>query len=444
MPVTLPATPIGALDISSTSLKLKMHLVVTAAKLFGFWKRPDPKTATTFEEMGLRDIFYWVYKCTHPVTRPEAGVDMAGLLMRDAGIVRLPEGFEKTATATLGAGGDLLQAKGLDRSRDVLFEKVADLLFDRTVSYANFESPITTQELKEEVISDREAPYECCSREQFDILKGHKGKTFTVMHTANNHMFDYKVEGLETTHEVFAEEGILAVGTNATPEEYGRGRILEAGGLKLGFATATFGLNGHMMPDEEKFRIHHAKLSSKLADPDLDLVRRQIEDCKARGCDFIFASLHWGWEFELFPRRQQVEAARALVEMGADAILSHHPHVIQPVEYYRSKRDPDRVAVITYSLGSLTWGYTAPYLVLSAILNLSLAKGRFKGREVTYVESAKVTPVFRSAVAEDGGIVTRIEKLADHVDGRSKTHPPAYIAEIKRLSDLVLGPEALS
>ncbi|MEO5337160.1 MAG: CapA family protein [Magnetospirillum sp. WYHS-4] len=443
MSAMLPATPIGALDISSTSLKLKMHLAVTAAKLFGFWKRPDPRAATTFEEMGLRDIFYWVYKCTHPVTRPEAGVDMAKLLMRDAGSVRLPDGFEKQATLTLGAGGDLLQAKGLAHSKDVLFESVADLLFGQTVSYANFESPITTQELKEEVISDREAPYECCSRDQFDILKGHKGKTFTVMHTANNHMFDYKVEGLETTQKVFAEEGILPVGTNATPDRYGRGRVLEIGGMKLGFAAATFGLNGHAMPDEEKFRIHHAKLSSKFADPDLDLVGRQIEDCKAQGCDFIFASLHWGWEFEFFPRRQQVEAARRLVEMGADAVLAHHPHVIQPVEYYRTRRDPDRVAVIAYSLGSLTWGYSAPHLVLSAILNLSLAKGRHQGREATYIESARVTPIFRSAADEGGRLVTRLERLADHVDGRGTRHPPAYIAEIKRLSDLVLGPEVL-
>ena len=35
--------------------------------------------------------------------------------------------------------------------------------------------------------------------------------------------------------------------------------------------------------------------------------------------------------------------------------------------------------------------------------------------------------------------MTRIEKLADHIDGQSRIHPPAYIAEIKRYADLVLG-----
>ena len=103
---------------------------------------------------------------------------------------RVAQGFDKHSLLTLGAAGNLLQAEGLEHSNDVLFENVAGLLFDQTVSYANFESPVTEQELKQEVISDKESPTECCSREQFDILKGHKGKRFTVLHTANNHMFD--------------------------------------------------------------------------------------------------------------------------------------------------------------------------------------------------------------------------------------------------------------
>lgn len=438
MTVPLPATPAEVLDIRTPGLRERMNGVVKAAEALGFWDRSDPGTATSLEEMGLKDIFYWGYKAAHPVERPERGLEISDF-QRDAGIARLPDGFEKQATLTLGAGGDLLQAKGLENSRDVLYERVADLLFGQAVSYANFESPITKQDLKEEVIGDSGPPYECCSRDQFGILAGHKDRRFTLLHTANNHMFDYGVEGLETTHEVFAEEGIATIGTNARPEDHGRGQVLEVGGFKLGFATATFGLNGHAMPEEESHRIHHARLSSRFVAPELDLVRRQIEDCRARGCDFVFASLHWGWEFEFFPRKRQRDAAHSLIEMGADSVLAHHPHVIQPVEYYRTERDPDRIAVIAYSLGSLTWGFTAPHLVLSAILNLSLAKGRHKGREVTYIESAQVTPVFRSVVTEGGRTVSRIEKLADHIDGRSQVHPADYIAEIKRLADLVLG-----
>jgi poly-gamma-glutamate synthesis protein (capsule biosynthesis protein) len=394
--------------------------------------------------MTLPDIYYWAYKSANPVTRTEKGERAADLLLTDKSVVGLPRGFEKHSSITMGAGGDLLQAEGLELSKDVLFESVADLLFDQTIAYANFESPVTNQPLVKEVIGDKAAPIECSSREQFDVLTRHKGRRFDVLNFANNHTFDMGVEGMDNTLRIFAEEGILDSGTNRRPEEYGQGRILVREGIKLGFVSATFGLNGQPVPDRERYRINVSKLLSKFVAPDLDLLKRQIDHCKSQGCDFIIASMHWGFEFEFFPRKRQVEAARALVEYGADAIFSHHPHVIQPVEYYRTRRDPNRVAVIAYSLGSLTWGYTAPHIVLGAILNLTLSKGRFEGRELTYIDKARVTPVFRSAVDSGGRTLTRIEKLADHLDGRGNRHPREYIAKIKSYAALVLGEDVFS
>jgi poly-gamma-glutamate synthesis protein (capsule biosynthesis protein) len=439
----LPSTPAEVLDISSRTLRFKMNVAVKAAELFGYWKQPLKTAATSFEEMNLTDIFYWVYKSKNPITKVEMGERVQDLLMTDRGIVGLPHDFEKQSSLTIGAAGDLLQADGLELSKDVLFESVADLLFDQTVSYANFESPVTTQELKKEVIGDKEAPTECCSRAQFDVLTSHRGKRFAVLNTTNNHMFDMGVEGIETTLKIFSDESILDVGTNRNPEEYGRGKILIKNGIKLGFASATFGLNGHVMPAAEAYRINTAKLLSKFVEPELNLLKRQIDDCKNEGCDFIIASVHWGYEFEFFPRKRQVVAARALVEYGADIVLCHHPHVIQPIEYYRTQRDPDRVAVIAYSLGSLAWGYTAPHIVLSVILNMTISKGSRQRKNLTYVEKVSVTPIFRSAVDRGGKTLTRIEKLADHIGGRSDRHPRDYLAAIERYARLVLGDDIL-
>jgi poly-gamma-glutamate capsule biosynthesis protein CapA/YwtB (metallophosphatase superfamily) len=440
----LPVTPAEVLDISTRSLRLKMNIAVKSAELFRYWNYPRADAATDFAEMTLTDIFYWVYKCKNPITNVERGESTASLLMTDNSIVGLPPAFDKLSALTVGAAGDLLQADGLELSKDVLFESVSDLLFDQTISYANFESPVTEQELKKEVIGDREAPTECCSRAQFNVLTRHKDKRFNVLNTSNNHTFDMGIEGIETTLRTFAEDGILDVGTNHRPEDLGRAKILIKEGVKLGFVAATFGLNGRMMPEAEAYRVNTAKLLSKFVDPDLALLKQQVDDCKREGCDFIIASMHWGFEFEFFPRKRQVEATRALVEYGADAVLCHHPHVIQPVEYYRTRRDPNRIAVIAYSLGSLAWGYTAPHIVLSMILNLTLAKGQRQGNTVngttvTYIEAAKVTPIFRSAVNQGGKTLTRIEKLADHIDGRSRSHPREYVAKISDYAELVLG-----
>ncbi|ODR96280.1 hypothetical protein AUC70_15430 [Methyloceanibacter stevinii] len=440
MSKTLPNSPAETVEISSSELRSALDTALKLAGKFGFWEAPYKDAATTFEEMDEFDIFYWVYKAANPVTLMEDGV--ADLLTTDSSIVALPQGFEKQHVVTMGAAGDILQlqADGLRYSSDHLFGNIADLLFDQSISFANLESPITTQPLQKEVVSDRGAPVQCCSEAQFDVLKGYKGKTFTALNFANNHTFDYGVEGIETTQAVFSKNDIADIGTNRARAEYGRAQVLIKDGIKIGFASATFGLNGRELPDDEKYRIHVSRLSSKLVEPELDLVKRQIDDCKSQDCDFIIASLHWGWEFEFFPRRSQVVAAHELIEYGADAIIGGHPHVVQPVEYYRTKRDSRRVAVIAYSLGTLTWGFDAPYIALSIVLNLGLAKGCLDGEQRTYIEGACVTPVFRRSVDNSGTLETRIEKLSDHLDGASGLHCPEYIARMKRYADLVLGP----
>jgi len=416
-----------------------MDAVLKLAKLFGFWDFPYKQAATSYEEMSTLDKIYWFHKNANPVTRAEKGAQAADLLMTDRSVVGLPQGFEKYSSLTLGAAGDLFYADCLEHSKDVLFENIADLLFDQDISYANFECPLTDKAPEQAAPIDKEAPLTFCTREQFDILKGYKDRRFTVLNTANNHMFDLGVKGLETTLKALADEGILDTGTNRKPEEFGKGRILVSAGIKLGLVSVTFGLNGHEMPASEAYRINVSKLSSKYVEPELDLLKQQIDHCKSQGCDFIIASLHWGHEYEFFPRKQQVAAAHAVIEWGADAIIGHHPHVIQPVEYYRTRRDPHRVAVIAYSLGSLAWTFSAPHIVLSAILNLTLSKGSFQGRNLTYIEKVGVTPVFRRYVDDGGKMLTRIEKLADHLGGRMGTHQQDYIAEIKRYADLVLG-----
>lgn len=439
MTKTLPFSPAETAEISSSELRAALEAALKLAATFGFWDVPYKDAATTFEEMDELDIFYWVHKAANPVLRMEDGV--AELLATDGSVGALPRGFEKRQAITMGAAGDILQvqADGLSYSSEHLYGNVADLLFEQSISFANLESPITTQPLQKEIVSDRGAPVQCCSEGQFDVLKGYGGKTFTALNVSNNHMFDFGVEGIETTQAVFAKNGIVDIGTNRSRDDYGRAEIITKDGIRIGFASATFGLNGRKMPDDETYRIHVSRLSSKFVAPELDLVKRQIDDCKAQGCDFIVASLHWGWEFEVFPRKRQVAAAHELVEYGADVILGGHPHVIQPVEYYRTKRDPNRIAVIAYSLGTLTWGFDAPYIALSILLNLSLAKGTFASEDKTYIETATVTPVFRSNVVRSGTLETRIEKLSDHLDGAGDPHAPDYIAELKRYADLVLG-----
>lgn len=438
---TLPLTPADVLEVSSRLLGGIARVVTRTAEICGFWRLPYKNAKTTTEDMTLWDMLYWMYKCTNPVIRAERGAPHLGI---NAEAPALPDGFGRQETITLGVAGDLLYTDFLDGSKDILFENVADLLFDQDVSYANFESSVTHQPLVKEIIGDKGPPTECCSPEQFSVLKGHKNKNFSVMNTANNHKFDMGIEGIETTQRILSDNGILEIGTNRRPDEAGQARILSCKNVKLGWASATFGLNGRTMPEEEAYRINMARVHSDSEPYPLNLLKRQIDHAKKEGCDFVILSLHWGYEFEFFPRARQTAFAHELIEYGADAILAHHPHVIQPVEYYRTQRDPDRVAVIAYSLGSLTWGFFAPHLALSTILNLKVTKGKMKGRTCTYIEDVQITPVFRRVFEKNGQQLMRIEKLSEWKDEACSSCAPADISTMKGYTETVLGLERAS
>jgi len=438
MQKTPPSTPANVLEVSSPLLKLIAQAVTKTAEVCGCWRSPYKNAKTTTEDMTLLDMLYWTYKCTNPVIRPERGESCP--IRDNASSLTLPKGFEKHRSITLGVAGDLLNTEFLESSKDTLFENIADLLFEQTVSFANFESSITEQPLIKEIIGDKGPPIECCSRHQFDILKGYKNKNFTVLNTANNHKFDMGIEGIETTKSVLHENGILEIGTNRRPEEAGQGRILLSDGIKLGWAAATFGLNGRKMPNGEEYRINIAKVHSAPVEDSLAILKRQIDHCKSENCDFIVVSLHWGYEFEFFPRAQQVALAHELVEYGADIIIAHHPHVIQPIEYYRTQRDPNRMAVIAYSLGSLTWGFFAPHLALSTILNLKLSKGRMKDHPSTYIEHVEITPVFRRAFEQDGKLKMSIEKLSNWLNRSCQTCVQSDVMDMRRYAETVIGP----
>ena len=60
---------------------------------------------------------------------------------------------------------------------------------------------------------------------------------------------------------------------------------------------------------------------------------------------------HWGHEFELYPREQQVEYAKSLLA-DWDMVVGHHSHVPQPISAYSINTGKRNVKqIVAYSLG---------------------------------------------------------------------------------------------
>lgn len=406
------------------------------ALMHNYWDTPRSNAATDGPEFRFMDHVYWHFKSVQPIIRPDNEADRL-LYGPDNSVISIPSAFKREATLTMGCAGDLIQAEDLDHSKDVLFSNVFDILFDTDISFANYEAVVAEKEVVDAAFGNASSYPTCCTFEQYLTLTQHKGKRFTVLNTANNHTLDLGIAGLERNQHLLAQDGIMNIGTPQV-SEYGRANILVRKGVKIGFVSATFGLNGRKLPPGEEHRIHVARLNSKHFAPDLKLLMSQIADCKDQNCDFIIASLHWGYEFEFFPRHSQVETAHTLVEAGVDMIIGHHPHVIQPVEYYRTKRDPDRMAVIAYSLSSTTLGwFTAPHMILSLILNFELTKGVINGNSRTYISRMTPVPVFRRYFQLGDRMVMRLEKLQDFFDVAGDAI--RSMRKMKGYVDLVMG-----
>ena len=63
---------------------------------------------------------------------------------------------------------------------------------------------------------------------------------------------------------------------------------------------------------------------------------------------------HWGIEKFRYPEPADRNLAHRIIDAGADIIVGHHPHIIQPIEIYKGK-------YIIYSIGNFILPQTVYY-----------------------------------------------------------------------------------
>ncbi|MGN1346221.1 MAG: CapA family protein, partial [Eubacteriales bacterium] len=98
--------------------------------------------------------------------------------------------------------------------------------------------------------------------------------------------------------------------------------------------------------------------SSPIVIPYLD-DERILSDLEAarEAADFVLVSVHWGIENTFTPTDEQRRLAVLFAENGADAIIGHHSHCLQPIEWIETERG--RV-ICVYSLGNFFSGMAWP------------------------------------------------------------------------------------
>lgn len=114
----------------------------------------------------------------------------------------------------------------------------------------------------------------------------------------------------------------------------------------------------------------------------------------------VVLSLHFGEEYQKMPNAEQLELARFSVENGADIILGHHPHVLQPPEWIDAA--DGRKAFVIYSLGNFLSGQYEVDRQIGAILHLEIEKKTTADSSTITIQNPAFTTTFvRSTDSND-------------------------------------------
>lgn len=183
---------------------------------------------------------------------------------------------------------------------------------------------------------------------------------YDVINIATNHMLDAGADGLKATMDFWNAQDVLMIGGYENAEDFDNIRILENNGFKFAFLSYTYSTNGLVKNPSSPIVIPYIN--------DEDIIR---QSALARECaDFVFASIHWGNEGAFSPSAEQRRVAQLMADCGIDAIIGHHPHVLQPIEWLEG-RDGNKTLCV-YSLGNFVAEQDHDYNMVGGIVELSL------------------------------------------------------------------------
>ncbi len=165
---------------------------------------------------------------------------------------------------------------------------------------------------------------------------------FDIINLANNHMLDYHgAEGLHGTINYWKTKDVLTVGGYEGEADYNTIRTIECNGVKIAVLSYTYGTNGNYLPAG----------TTDLWIPYIDDadITRHIAEAKSIA-DCVLVSMHWGQENDFQPNDEQKRLAKLIADAGADVIIGHHSHTIQPIEWVEGQGG--HRTLVTYSLGN--------------------------------------------------------------------------------------------
>ena len=227
--------------------------------------------------------------------------------------------------------GDLMLDRGTETTiekygADYLFTDVKPILQKSDIAIVNFEGTACDTSIKP-------IDKKCTFRFKPEYLSAIKNAGIHYCNLANNHSCDFGNIGLEQTISNCKQHSIETFGSDFDSTKNIKPLIISKGKTSIAIFSSCF----------LKQSIQNIYF------PSCDILAKQISLFKKQHPDIIvFVYFHWGIEKQMVPTDEQKKQAHTLIDAGADAIIGHHPHVVQSIEEYKGK-------YIFYSIGNFVF-----------------------------------------------------------------------------------------
>ena len=239
------------------------------------------------------------------------------------------------------------------KKEDLLDEKMTDFLHSADYVVANVECALSADTARKGGLRHTSDP----AAGGF-IKEKLNSKIWSL---ANNHILDCGAKGLLDTLQVAKDNGCRTLGAGETREAAAKPVFIEeAGGI--GIFSVTFNMKTMETPDEEP-GVFFWK--------DTERIQKTIDLIKSK-CRWCVMVVHGqNCEFTPMPLPIFRDRMKSFLDMGADIVVGHHPHVVQNYEQFGDK-------MIFYSLGNFIFDTDyqrqRPYTQFGMLLKLSFTE----------------------------------------------------------------------
>ncbi len=291
---------------------------------------------------------------------------------------------EKSSLVFTGDIGFDRYMYGKWEDKDLISPEILDFLHSADHVIANVEGPVAVAE-QNTTQSGVQQLLHTIDPKAVSVLNNMQADIWNI---CNNHIMDAGEYGIKSTLRIAKENGVKTIGAGMNIREAMEPVILqEAGGIGL------FGV-GY----QRACRKADVDKPGCYSWSDLDAIQETINKIKSQ-CRWCVVVAHAGEEFTPLPSPYTRERYHKYLEMGADIVVAHHPHVPMNYETVGDK-------IIFYSLGNFIFDtdyqrsqYNTEYGI---IIKLNFTENDFSYepmglkimRDTEHIEKHPLPPIF--------------------------------------------------